>query len=147
MLVKCTALPAGGEDSRRYFIRVINVTVHDGAANPGSKGRPVILSTKRGTSMGTRREFSREFKLEAVKLIKERGVTAAQAARDLDVHANVLRKWVREIATDPQQAFPGKGVMKPEQAELDRLRKEVAKLKMERDILKKAAAYFAKESM
>jgi len=51
MLVKCTALPAGGEDSRRYFIRVINVTVHDGAANPGSKGRPVILSTKRGTSM------------------------------------------------------------------------------------------------
>ena len=97
--------------------------------------------------MGTRREFSREFKLEAVKLVKERGVTAAQAARDLDVHENVLRKWVRELAADPQQAFPGKGVMKPEQAEMDRLRKEVAKLKMERDILKKAAAYFAKESM
>ena len=97
--------------------------------------------------MGTRREFSREFKLEAVKLVKERGVTAAQAARDLDVHENVLRKWVRELAADPQQAFPGKGVMKPEQAEIDRLRKEVAKLKMERDILKKAAAYFARESM
>lgn len=97
--------------------------------------------------MGTRREFSREFKLEAVKLVKERGVTAAQAARDLDVHENVLRKWVRELTADPQQAFPGKGVMKPEQAEIDRLRKEVAKLKMERDILKKAAAYFAKESM
>ncbi len=97
--------------------------------------------------MGTRRQFSREFKLEAVKLVKERGVTAAQAARDLDVHENVLRKWVRELAADPQQAFPGKGVMKPEQAEIDRLRKEVAKLKMERDILKKAAAYFAKESM
>ena len=97
--------------------------------------------------MGTRREFSREFKLEAVKLVKERGVTAAQASRDLDVHENVLRKWIRELAADPQQAFPGKGVMKPEQAEIDRLRKEVAKLKMERDILKKAAAYFAKESM
>ena len=97
--------------------------------------------------MGTRRQFSREFKLEAVKLVKERGVTAAQTARDLDVHENVLRKWVRELAADPQQAFPGKGVMKPEQAEIDRLRKEVAKLKMERDILKKAAAYFAKESM
>ena len=97
--------------------------------------------------MGTRREFSREFKREAVKLVKERGVTAAQAARDLDVHENVLRKWVRELAADPQHAFPGKGVMKPEQAEIDRLRKEVAKLKMERDILKKAAAYFAKESM
>ena len=97
--------------------------------------------------MGTRREFSREFKLEAVKLVKERGVTAAQAARDLDVHENVLRKWVRDVNADAQHAFPGKGVMKPEQAEIDRLRKEVAKLKMERDILKKAAAYFAKESM
>lgn len=97
--------------------------------------------------MGTRRQFSREFKLEAVRLVKERGVTAAQAARDLDVHENVLRKWVREMVADPLQAFPGKGVMKPEQAEIDRLRKEVAKLKMERDILKKAAAYFAKESM
>ena len=96
---------------------------------------------------GTRRQFSREFKLEAVRLVKERGVSVAQAARDLDVHENVLRKWVRDFAADPQQAFPGKGLMKPEQAEIDRLRKEVAKLKMERDILKKAAAYFAKESM
>jgi transposase len=97
--------------------------------------------------MGTRRQFSREFKLEAVKLVKERGVTVAQAARDLEVHENLLRTWVREVAADPQQAFPGKGVMKPEQAEIERLKKEVAKLKMERDILKKAAAYFAKESM
>ena len=97
--------------------------------------------------MGTRRQFSREFKLEAVKLVKQRGVAVAQAARDLDVHENVLRKWIRELAVDPQQAFPGKGAMKPEQAEIDRLRKEVAKLRMERDILKKATAYFAKESM
>lgn len=96
---------------------------------------------------GTRRQFSREFKLEAVKLVKERGVSVAQAARDLDVHENVLRKWMREQASDPQQAFPGKGVMKPEAAEIERLKREVAKLKMERDILKKAAAFFAKESM
>lgn len=97
--------------------------------------------------MGTRRQFSREFKLEAVKLVKERGVSVAQAARDLELHQTVLRSWIRELAADPQQAFPGKGVMKPEAAEIERLRKEVAKLKMERDILKKAAAYFAKESM
>ncbi len=97
--------------------------------------------------MGTRRQFSREFKLEAVKLVKERGVSVAQAGRDLDVHENVLRKWVREAALDSQQAFPGQGVMKPEQAELERLRKENAKLRMERDLLKKAAAYFAKESI
>jgi transposase len=48
--------------------------------------------------MGTRRQFSREFKLEAVRLVKERGVSVAQAARDLDVHENVLRKWIRELA-------------------------------------------------
>ena len=97
--------------------------------------------------MGTRRQFSREFKLEAVRLVKERGVSVAQASRDLDVYENVLRKWTRDATVDPQHAFPGQGVMKPENAELDRLRKENAKLKMERDLLKKAAAYFAKESM
>jgi len=97
--------------------------------------------------MGARRQFSREFKLEAVRLVKERGVSVAQASRDLEVHENVLRKWMREAAADPQQAFPGQGVMKPEQAELDRLRKENTKLRMERDLLKKAAVYFARESM
>ena len=71
----------------------------------------------------------------------------AQAARALDVQENVLRKWAREAVVDPQHAFPGQGVMKPEQAELERLKKENAKLRMERDLLKKATAYFAKESM
>jgi transposase len=93
-----------------------------------------------------RRKFSREFKVEAVKLIRERGVSVAQAGRDLGVHENVLRKWVKEFGSDPQQAFPGHGQMKPEQLEIERLRREVTKLKAERDILKKAAAYFAKEA-
>ena len=53
---------------------------------------------------------------------------------DLDVHENVLRKWVKEYGSDPVQAFPGHGQMKPEQLEIERLRKEVAKLKAERDI-------------
>jgi transposase len=96
--------------------------------------------------MATRRIFTREFKLEAVKMVSERGVSVAQAARDLGLHENVLRKWVRDQKADPQHAFPGQGQMKPEQAEIAALRKEVAKLKMERDILKKAAAWFAKES-
>lgn len=94
-----------------------------------------------------RRKFSREFKLEAVRLVRDRGVAVAQAARDLDVHENVLRKWVKEFAADPGHAFPGHGLMRPEQLEIDRLRREVAKLKAERDILKKAAAYFAKDSI
>ena len=69
-----------------------------------------------------------------------------QASRDLDVHATILRKWMKAFSADPKDAFPGKGQMKPEQLEIDRLRKEVAKLKAERDILKKAAAYVARDS-
>jgi len=83
-----------------------------------------------------RRRFTREFKVEAVKLVRERGVAVRQAARDLNVHENVLRKWVKEFGADPQQAFPGHGQMKPEQLEIERLRREVQKLKAERDILK-----------
>ena len=93
-----------------------------------------------------RRKFSREFKVEAVKLVRDRGVSAAQAARDLDVHENVLRKWVKELAAAPADAFPGHGQMKSEQLEIERLRREVTKLKAERDILKKAAAFFAREA-
>jgi transposase len=92
-----------------------------------------------------KRVFSREFKLEAVKLVRERGVSRAQAARDLGLHPNVLRKWVKDFASDPQQAFPGRGKMKPDDAEVARLRRELEKTKAERDILKKAIAFFAKE--
>ena len=83
-----------------------------------------------------RRKFSREFKVEAVKLVRERGVSVAQAGRDLGVHENVLRKWVKEFGSDPAQSFPGHGQIKPEQLEIERLRREVTKLKAERDILK-----------
>jgi transposase-like protein len=93
-----------------------------------------------------RRRFTREFKLEAVRLIRDRGVSYAQASEDLKVHPTQLRSWVKALAADPQQAFPGQGQMKPEQAEIARLKREVLKLKAERDIIKKAAAYFAKES-
>ncbi|HEX7564376.1 MAG TPA: IS3 family transposase [Bradyrhizobium sp.] len=84
-----------------------------------------------------RRQFTREFKLEAVRLIKQRGVSYAQASKDLGVHPTQLRSWVKQLADDPQQAFPGHGQMKPEQLEIAQLKREVAKLKAERDILKK----------
>ena len=93
-----------------------------------------------------RRKFTREFKLEAVRLIKERGVSYAQASQDLGVHPSQLRDWVKKFVEDPDQGFPGHSQMKPEQLEIARLKREVTKLKAERDILKKAAAYFAKES-
>ena len=92
-----------------------------------------------------RRSFSREFKLGAVRLVSEQGVAVAQAARDLDLHENVLRRWVRQYRDDPAHAFPGAGQMKPEQSEIAQLKQEIRKLKAERDILKKASAYFAKE--
>src|SRR6516164_7378210 len=85
-----------------------------------------------------RRRFTREFKVEAVKLVRERGVAVVRAARDLNVHENVLRKWVKEFGADPQHAFPGHGQMKPAQLEIERLRREVQELKAERDILKKS---------
>ena len=91
-----------------------------------------------------RRKFSREFKFEAVTLVLERGVSAAQAARDLGVYAKVLRKWIREAEGDPGSAFPGHGNLRPEQLAIERLRRELPRMKAERDILKKAAAYFAK---
>ncbi|MGY3079473.1 transposase [Bradyrhizobium sp. LM6.10] len=87
-----------------------------------------------------RRKFSREFKIEAVKLVRERGVSVAQAGRDLDVHENVLRKWIKEFGSDPAQAFPEHGQMKPEQQEIERLRREVNKLRAERDIVKNCPA-------
>ena len=97
--------------------------------------------------MRARRKHSREFKVEAVRLVRERGVTVAQAARDLGLNQTLLRRWVQQFVADPTQAFPGQGQQKPEDVEITRLKREVARLKMERDILKKAAAYFASESM
>ena len=100
-----------------------------------------------------RRVFSREFKLEAVKLVTERGVAVAQAAGDLDVAESVLRRWIRDVAADAKHAFPGHGQVRPEQQEIDRLRREVAKLRAERldplrgSSLKKVAAYFARDAI
>jgi transposase len=63
-------------------------------------------------------------------------VSVAQASRNIDVHVNVLRKWVKEFGSDPEQALPGHGHQKPKHLEIDRLRREVAKFKAERDTLK-----------
>ena len=91
------------------------------------------------------RTYSREFKLEAVKLVRDRGGAVVQASRDLDIAESVLQRCIREGEADPRRAFLRHGQMRPEQQEIDRLRREVAKLKAERYILKKAAAYFARD--
>ena len=94
----------------------------------------------------TRKRYSREFKIEAVKLVVEQGLTITQASQDLGIHANMLSRWKQQYYEDNSSSFPGNGKLKPQDDELQRLRKEVARLREERDILKKAAAFFAKES-
>jgi transposase len=89
-----------------------------------------------------RRKFTREFKLSAVKLVNEQGYSPAEAAKSLGVDPNCVRGWIDKFAADAEAAPTTEGSLK---AELRRLRKENARLLMEREILKKAAAFFAKE--
>lgn len=89
----------------------------------------------------TRRRFSDEFKEEAVKLITEQGYKVSEASRNLDINASMLRRWQRELSPESDGTIDA-----DDKAELQRLRKENKTLRMEREILKKAAAFFAKES-
>jgi len=93
----------------------------------------------------TRRRFSREFKLEAVRQLAS-GTRLADVARALEVDAQVIRRWQEQVQRDPETAFPGNGRAPAEEAEVQRLRREVVQLRAERDFLKKAAAFFAKEA-
>ena len=93
----------------------------------------------------TRRKYTQEFKEEAVKLITNQGYSFAEAGRNLGVNPNQLSRWKREIESDTgSELSPANAVSV--QAELKRLRKENKRLRMEREILKKAAVFFAKES-
>jgi transposase len=93
-----------------------------------------------------RRSFTREFKVEAVKLVTEQGRSFAEAAANLGIAESLLRKWKTDLDGQGDQAFPGKGNLPAPEEELRRLRAENKRLQMERDILKKATAFFAKES-
>lgn len=89
-----------------------------------------------------RRKFTREFKLSAVQLVNHQGYSVAEAAKSLGVDPNCVRGWVEKLGREAGSAPSGEGAVA---AELRRLRKENARLLMERDILKKAAAFFARE--
>jgi transposase len=95
--------------------------------------------------MGTRRKFTDEFKREAVKLATQPGVTVTTVARELGVERSVLRAWVRKTEEGRYEPTPGKALKTDSQAENEQLRRELARVKMERDILKKALGYFAKD--
>ena len=90
-----------------------------------------------------RKTYTREFKLQAVRMVTEQGLSVAEAARRLGIRENLIRNWKRAAKEHGEGAFPGNGSPPPAEDELRRLRAEVARLKAERDLLKKAAAYFA----
>ena len=93
-----------------------------------------------------RRNFTREFKVAAVRRITADGKSLSEVARELNLGENLLRSWKVAFASEGQQAFPGKGNPTAAEEELRRLLAENQRLRMERDILKKATAFFAKES-
>jgi transposase len=92
-----------------------------------------------------RKNYSREFKMEAVGLVTEKGYSIAEASRNLGIDYSVLRRWKNQLADDPQSAFPGKGRLKAADEEMRRLKRELERVTEERDILKKALAYFAED--
>ncbi len=94
--------------------------------------------------MARRRKFSDEYKREAVRLVTQPGITKSQVGRELGINANLLSRWCRDFAANGAAAFPGPG--KPRDEEMAALKRELARVKKERDFLQEAAAYFARES-
>jgi transposase len=92
------------------------------------------------------RYFSDEFKRDAVQLVTEQGKPVRKVARDLDIHPNLLHQWRRKYLSDGSDVFVGKGHLRPQEAELKRLQRELEDVKEERDILKKALGVFSKRS-
>jgi transposase len=92
----------------------------------------------------SRKTYDKEFKISAVKLVLDSGKSVDTVAKDLGISSNSLFNWKKQYMQDAQNAFPGKGRLRPDEEELRKKDKEIAMLKMERDILKKAIAYFAK---
>ena len=95
--------------------------------------------------MKSSKKYSKEFKLDAISLVIEQGYSQAEAARSLGIDAKLISRWISEHSKDESQAFRGNGKLTEEQLEIRRLREEVKRLTMEKDILKKATAFFAKE--
>ena len=95
---------------------------------------------------GKRKVYTPEFKLAAVKMITEQKLSVAEVARRLGVTENLLHSWKKAVLKDGTDAFPGSGHLTPVEDELRRLRAEVKRLTAERDILKKATAFFAAQT-
>ena len=96
--------------------------------------------------MAERRKHTTEFKREALSLVVDQNLSISEVSRRLGISPSLLHKWKVQLAAQGEQAFPGKGQQTAQEAELARLRRENEQLRMECDILKKATAFFARES-
>ncbi len=94
----------------------------------------------------TRKSYTKEFKLDAISLVLEQDYKVAEAARSLEINDNMLRRWIKEHQAQDEQAFRGNGKLTDEQLEIRRLKEQVRRLEMEKDILKKATVFFARET-
>ena len=96
--------------------------------------------------MAVRKKYSKEFKLDAVSLVKEQNYKHSEAAKSLGINVNMLGRWIRESDSDDGLAFRGNGKLTPDQEEIRNLKAQVKRLEMEKDILKKATVFFAAET-
>jgi transposase len=96
--------------------------------------------------MSERRQYTKEFKLDAVSLVVDQGYKQAEAARNLGINSNMLGRWIKELSQNDGHAFRGNGRLTPEQEEIRNLKAQVKRLEMEKEILKKATVFFAKET-
>ena len=91
-----------------------------------------------------RKKYDRQFKIDAVSMVVNGERSVADVARDLGIKVDVLYRWKRELSREKTEAFPGKGRLGPQEEELRRLRRELEQAKEDREILKKALAFFSK---
>ena len=92
-----------------------------------------------------RKTYTREFKVEAVRLLEESELSTQQMAEELGVSTSTLGRWRRELKWDPEQAFPGNGKLKSRDQEVEQLRRELHRVRQERDILKKTLVIFSRD--
>ncbi len=97
--------------------------------------------------MNDRKQYTKEYKLDAVSLVLDQGYSRVEAARSLEINTQMLGRWIQEFRADgDSQAFRGNGKLSPDQDEIRKLKAQVKRLEMEKEILKKATVFFAKET-
>jgi transposase len=96
--------------------------------------------------MSKRKKYTKEFKLDAISLVRDQNLNIAEASRNLGVSPQMLGRWIKEDENEDGQAFRGNGKLTPDQEEIRKLKAQVKRLEMEREVLKKATVFFAKET-